>query len=254
VSTRQRWQFTALEFRTIWQGATGRDVLPYPLRHEFSTRFRSETRALQRTAIESLQPRIDDELVRTLEVLLHPEARIELFGRGRQRLRAHAAVHARHGVIAVQAPGPDDDTGGDIDLAFLPASRIAEAITTVLPRCEPGRGKTVQVPVAELEAPPPPVRDAWRPTEREQFTKLLAAPTSTVVHVGIYPWGSPDNRHIQGRRDFQVNDIDGDGRYVIFGDRTIIAKPTTSDRIATTLGSMLDRTLAEVRDGVHLQP
>ncbi|MFI5715941.1 ESX secretion-associated protein EspG [Nocardia sp. NPDC051750] len=255
MNTHRLWRFTALEFRTLWEGSTGRDVLPYPLKYEFTTRFRSETLALKRKAVDSVRPRFDDDLVRALEVLLAPEARIELFGRNaRHRLRAHAAVHDRHGILAVQAPGADDNTGGDIGLAFLPSSHIARAVTTVLPECGPGRGKTLQVPVAELEAPPPPVRDAWRPTEREQFTKLLGSPTTAVTHIGIYPWGSPGNRHIQGRRDFQINDVDGDGRYVIFGDRTIIAKPTTADRIAAPLADMLNRTLTEVRDGVHPQP
>ncbi|MGK8525433.1 hypothetical protein ACRS6B_29570 [Nocardia asteroides] len=53
----QSWRFTALEFRTLWE-STGRDVLPYPLRHQFTTEFRSESLRLRQAAAQALHPRM----------------------------------------------------------------------------------------------------------------------------------------------------------------------------------------------------
>lgn len=96
-----------------------------------------------------------------------------------------------------------------------------------------------------------PVRDAWRPTPREEFEKRLDRPTSAVVHVGVFAMGSADNRHVEGRKDFQLNYIAEDDCYVIYGNGTLTSKPTTSDRIAGTLRGMITRTFTDVRSGTH---
>ncbi|MEV6324455.1 ESX secretion-associated protein EspG [Nocardia sp. NPDC051787] len=96
----QSWRFSALEFRILWE-STGRDVLPYPLRHQYTTEFQSESLRLRRAAAQSLRPRIDDNLLRAVEVLLAPEARVELAAfagaRRDRRLRAHAGVRVTFG-------------------------------------------------------------------------------------------------------------------------------------------------------------
>ncbi|WP_454195623.1 ESX secretion-associated protein EspG [Nocardia sp. Marseille-Q1738] len=249
------WRFTALEFRTLWE-STGRDVLPYPLRHQYTTEFRSETVRLRQEAARTLRPSIDDDLLRTVEVLLAPEARVELAGfagaRRDRKLRAHAGVHYQHGAIAVQEPGPDHETGGDVMLTLLPAGEVARAVVDVLPSCTPGRGKQIQVSAEELGRPRPPVRDAWRPTPREEFERFFTRAMTLITHVGVYAMGSADNRHIHGRKDFQLNDVENDGRYVTFGTDTLTVKPTTNERVAATLQQMITRTVTEVRDGVHL--
>ncbi|MEV5837811.1 hypothetical protein [Nocardia sp. NPDC052112] len=70
----------------------------------------------------------------------------------------------------------------------------------------------MQVPVEELEKPPP-----VRPTVRAEFDKCFRRPTAATVHVGVYPLGSVDNRHTKGRKDFQITDVDKDSRCVGFG-------------------------------------
>ncbi|MFR9751224.1 ESX secretion-associated protein EspG [Nocardia sp. 004] len=248
----QSWRFTALEFRTLWE-STGRDVLPYPLRHQYTTEFRSDSMRLRRAAAHALHPRIDDDLLRAVEVLLEPEARVELAGICRDRaLRAHAGVYYEHGALAVQEPGPDPEHGGDVLLTLLPAGAVARAVVDVLPSRTEGRGKQVQVPAEELERPRPPVRDSWRPTPREEFEKFFTHTMAMTCHIGVYAMGSVDNRHIDGRKDFQLNDVDDDGRYVTFGTHTLTCKPTTGERITATLQQMIARTVTEVRDGVHL--
>jgi hypothetical protein len=253
MSEVQSWRFTALEFRTLWE-STGRDVLPYPLRHQFTTEFRSESLRLRQAAAQALHPRIDEDLLRAVEVLLAPEARVEVAGvAGRTRkLRAHAGVHYQHGAVAVQEPGPDPEQGGDVVLTLLPAGEVARAVVDVFPACGPGQGKQLQASAQELAQPRPPVRDAWRPTPREEFERFFTRAMTLIGHVGVYAMGSVDNRHINGRKDFQLNDVENDGRYVTFGTDVVTIKPTTADRIAGTLQQMMARTVTEVRDGVHL--
>ncbi|MEU7628526.1 ESX secretion-associated protein EspG [Nocardia sp. NPDC049220] len=254
MTAERSWRFTALEFRTLWE-STGRDVLPYPLRHQYTTKFRSESLRLRQAAARSLRPHLGDDLLRAIEVLLAPEARVELagfVGACRDRtLRAHAGVHDLHGVVAVQEPGPDHKQGGDVVLTLLPPGEVARSVVDVLPACAAGRGKPLQASVEELERPRPPVRDAWRPTPREEFEQFFTRAMTTISHVGVYAMGSVDNRHIHGRKDFQVNDVEDDGRYVTFGTQTLTIKPTTAERIIATLQQLITRTVTEVRDGVH---
>lgn len=251
----QSWRFTALEFRTLWE-STGRDVLPYPLQHQYTTEFRSESLRLRQAAAQSLHPRIDDDLLRAVEVLLAPEARVEVAGfagkRRDRRLRAHAGVHSQHGAVAVQEPGPNPEHGGDVVLTLLSAGEVARAVVDVFPACGPGTGKQLQASADELTRPRPPVRDAWRPTPREEFERFFTRAMTLIGHVGVYAMGSVDNRHIKGRKDFQLNDVENDGRYVTFGTDLLTIKPTTADRIAGTLQQMIAKTVKEVRDGVHL--
>ncbi|WP_063045563.1 hypothetical protein [Nocardia pseudovaccinii] len=86
---------------------------------------------------------------------------------------------------------------------------------------------------------------------REEFDKFFRRPTTATVHVGVYPLGSVDNRHTKGRKDFQITDFDNDGRYVSFGSRTVIVKPTDRQRVTATLREMIGRTVEEVRNGDH---
>ncbi|MFF0528354.1 ESX secretion-associated protein EspG [Nocardia amikacinitolerans] len=249
------WRFTALEFRTLWE-STGRDVLPYPLRHRHTTEFAEDTMRLRQAAARSLHSQLDDGLVRAVEVLLAPQARVELAGfagrRRERKLRAHAGVHHEHGAIAVQEPGQDHDHGGDVTVRLLPAGDVARAVVDALPDRGPGRGRQLQVSAAELEQPRPHVRDAWKPTPREEFEKFFTNAMTLVAHIGVYAMGSPDNRHLHGRKDFQINDVEKDGRYVTFGSDQLTVKPSTADRITATLRQMIARTVDEVRDGVHL--
>ncbi|MCP2288151.1 ESX secretion-associated protein EspG [Nocardia amikacinitolerans] len=252
-ATVRQWRFSALEFRTLWE-STGRDVLPYPLRHQFTTRYHSDSMRLRQAAALAVRPQLNDDLVRAVHVLFAPEARIEVagfLGADRERhLRAHAGVHYEHGALAVQQHSADGY--GDVTLTFLPAEQVAGAVADTLPDNTAGRHEPITLLAEELEGPRPVVRDSWRPTPREEFEKLFNRPVAASIHVGVYPLGSADNRHIKGRKDFQITDFVDDGRYVTFGTRTVVAKPTTRDRITATVREMIGRTVGEVRSGHHL--
>ncbi|GAA5059048.1 ESX secretion-associated protein EspG [Nocardia callitridis] len=251
----RRWRFTAVQLRTLWESA-GRDVLPYPLRHWYAEQYREDSLRLRRVAAGEVHRQLDEDLVHAMTVLLEPEARIEVAGfrgaRNEVPIRAHAAAHYQHGVLAIQHPGPEPDQGGDVDFLFLSSDALPAAVIDVLPECAPGQGDPLSIPVTELEKPPPVVRDAWRTTPREDFDRFFNRPTTSTTHVAVYPFGSIDNRHIKGRKDFQVTDFADDGRYVSFGSRTMIAKPTDRRRLTATVAEMLTRTVTEVRDGDHV--
>lgn len=245
------WCFTALEFRTLWEAA-GRDVLPYPLHHRHTSEFRSETARMKRKAAESLQAQFDSNLDRAVAAMLAPYARVEVAGtsRGAKTIRAHGGTRDTYAALAVQAPGSESNAG-DITLRLLRPEALATAVLATLPKVAPGKGREIRVTAAELAAPRPPVRDPWQPTPREQLEIFLAKPTDTLTHIGVYAHSSVDNRHTEGRDDFQLHDLANDGRYVFYGETTFIAKPTTPTRIRSTLATILSTTATKARTGAY---
>ncbi|WP_280193616.1 ESX secretion-associated protein EspG [Nocardia farcinica] len=252
MSAIARWQFTALEFRVLWE-STGRDVLPYPLRHRWvDTGEPNDFRLAWQAAARSVRDRLDDNLMRAVDVLLRPEARVEVAGfrgRGRdQRIRAHAGVHYQHGAIAVQEPGIDHEHGGDVRLTFLPAEQVPAAVIGTLPKCPPGKGDSLRVDVRDLAPRAGVHTDPWRRGPREVFDEFFARPTTCLAHVAVYPHGSVDNRHTEGRKDFQINDFE-DGRYISFGEDVVVAKPAPEQALVHTLARRIEQTVRAVRDG-----
>ncbi|UGT58286.1 ESX secretion-associated protein EspG [Nocardia asteroides] len=248
------WHLTALEFRTLWE-ATGRDVLPYPLHHRHTTDFRADTDRLRRKAAESLQAQFDTKLDYAVAALLAPYARVEVAGTtgGVRTIRAHGGTRDKYAALAIQAPG-DEANAGDITLHLMSPGALAAAVLATLPTVAPGKGREIKVTAAELASPRPHVRDPWNPTPREQLETFLAKPTDTLTHIGVYAHASVDNRHTEGRDDFQLHDLTNDGRYVFYGETTFIAKPTTPTRLRTTLTDMLTATATKAKNGTYRAP
>ncbi|AHH15078.1 EspG family protein [Nocardia nova SH22a] len=254
----KRWRFDAAQFRVLWD-CTGRDVLPYPLAHRFvDEETLSDVARTRKRIAETLLPQLDSDLERAIEVLFDPEVRIEVAGfRGARRehkIRIHAAANDRKGVLAVQEPGPEDTVGGTVHLSYLGTDALAAAVIAELPKCAAGQGKPMRIPIEDLDAPIPHVRDPWKVDPKEQLSRFLSRPTSATFHIAAYPWGSPDNRHTKGRKDFQIIDFIDDGRYASFGDRVIQVKPTDSTKMTAQVRDMITRTIAEVRNGDHPKP
>ncbi|APE37606.1 hypothetical protein BOX37_30890 [Nocardia mangyaensis] len=249
------WRLTALDFRTLWEAA-GRDVLPYPLHHRHTdVETQAEILRLRGKAAENLMAEFDSDLDHAMAALLAPHARVEVAGasRGRRTIRAHGGMRDTYAAFAVQSPGEETDPG-DITLYLLAPDTLAGAVLSTLPRTSAGSGREIRVTAAELAAPRADVRDSWNPTPRERLETFLAKPTDTLTHIGVYAHSSVDNRHTEGRDDFQVHDITGDGRYVFYGETTFIAKPATTTRIHSTLATILSTTAAKARAGTYRAP
>ncbi|MFC6011019.1 ESX secretion-associated protein EspG [Nocardia lasii] len=242
------WRFSALEFRTLWE-VTGRDVLPYPLRQE----AHSDVMQARQRAAETLAPQLDSELEHAVRILLAPQARVELAGfAGRTRTAgAHGAVLDDLAAAAVQQPGPDG-TGGEVTLTLSAADELAERVLAALPDRAAGTGDPIAVTAAVLDEPRPPVRDPWRPTPREQFEHFFTRPMDAIYHIGVYHYGSVDNRHTEGRDDFQLHDVTDNGRYVVYGNRTLTVKPAAPHRVSKTLSIMITESVTATRDGTYL--
>ncbi|WP_316576329.1 ESX secretion-associated protein EspG [Nocardia canadensis] len=246
------WHLTALDFRTLWEAA-GRDVLPYPLHHRHvGVESRAEVRRLRGKAAENMMAEFDSDLDAAMAALLAPHARVEVAGgSGSTRtIRAHGGTRDTYAALAVQAPGEDSDPG-DIALYLMAPDDLAAAVLSTLPKVGPGSGREIKVTAAELAAPRPHVRDLWNPTPREQLETFLAKPTDTLTHIGVYAHASVDNRHTEGRDDFQLHDLTNDGRYVFYGETTFIAKPTTPTRLHSTLATILTTTATRARSGIY---
>lgn len=255
----RQWRFDAAQFRVLWD-ATGRDVLPYPLAHRFTDEATQEDvdRTRQRIA-QTVVPQVSEDLEHAVALLLDPHARVEVAGyRGhqrRQRIRVHAGVREDHGALLVQEPGPDDTVGGNVHLSLLPAGRIAAAVVDVLPETAEGQRKPLHISIEELNDEPEAwMRDPWVIGPSEQLKRFMDRPVSASFHVAAYPWGSPDNRHTQGRKDFQIFDFVDDGRYAGLGDRVLRIKPTNSTRMTAQVRDMISHTLTQVRNGDYLRP
>ncbi|MEV0331148.1 ESX secretion-associated protein EspG [Nocardia sp. NPDC050717] len=249
------WHLTALDFRTLWEAA-GRDVLPYPLRHQHTNvESQAEILRLRRKAAENLMAEFDSDLDAAMAALLAPHARVEVAGgSGATRtIRAHGGTRESYAALAVQAPD-DGAEPGDITLQLLPPAALAAAVLATLPAVAPGKGREIKVTAAELASPRPHVRDPWNPTPRERLETFLATPTDTLTHIGVYAHASVDNRHTEGRDDFQLHDLTNDGRYVFYGETTFIAKPTTPTRLRTTLTDMLTTTVTKAKNGTYRAP
>ncbi|MFE7718357.1 ESX secretion-associated protein EspG [Nocardia rhizosphaerihabitans] len=246
------WHLTALDFRTLWEAA-GRDILPYPLHHRHTdVESQAEILRLRSKAAENMMAEFDSDLDAAMAALLAPHARVEVAGAtGRTRtIRAHGGTRDTYAALAIQAPGDESDPG-DVTLHLMAPDALAAAVLSTLPKVGPGKGREIKVTAAELAAPRPHVRDPWNPTPREQLETFLAKPTDTLTHIGVYAHASVDNRHTEGRDDFQLHDLTGDGRYVFYGETTFIAKPTTPTRLQATLTSILTTTATKARAGAY---
>ncbi|MGV9822657.1 ESX secretion-associated protein EspG [Nocardia xishanensis] len=248
-----RWRFSALEFRVLWE-STGRDVLPYPLGHRWQdTGVPEDFRRAWQVAAMAVWTHMDDNLLRALDVLLRPEARVEVAGfrglRREHRIRAHAGVHYQHGAIVTQRPGVDHDHGGEVELAFLTAEQVAPAVIGALPKCPPGKGNSLSIDVRDLAGPRGVKTDPWRRSPKDDFDRFFDRPTTCIAHVAVYPLGSVDNRHIVGRQDFQVNDFEGDGRYISFGEDKVVAKPAPEQALINTVQQRINHLVEGVRNG-----
>ncbi|GGK40332.1 ESX secretion-associated protein EspG [Nocardia camponoti] len=241
-----QWRFTALEFRTLWE-STGRDVLPYPLHHEWSVELQSDANRLRAEAASVVVPQLNDDLAHAVHLLLNPQVRVEVAGFvGRERtVRAHGAIGDGYASLASQS------ANGTVELTLLAAADLPAATLSLLPSRAPGTAPQIQLPATELDAPRPYVRDTWNPTPREQFDAFLASRKDADYHIAVYPHGSMDNRHVEGRDDFQLTDRP-DGRYVLYGTRTLIIKPADPARVRATLATIVNEMLAKVLDGTYL--
>ncbi|MEV0299136.1 ESX secretion-associated protein EspG [Nocardia sp. NPDC050710] len=234
--SRRDWTFSPLAFKVLWRAAD-RDVLPYPLQYRSTFDTVSEYDEAWKAEAGALHRIFDEEMYAALRVLAEPEARIEVAGDvGGDRMRVHAAVHYRHGVLLVQEPAGSPYRGGNVRMMMFDAAQLPRRIIGLLPSTARGRGPGLEVSRHDLEAEDDgPYRvshddSSWSP--RAQAERFFERPRSLVVHVAVYPGAAFDNRPAPSR-GFHVMDYP-DGRYLVRSGGTIQAVP------ADRMGLLID--------------
>lgn len=228
-------------------GRFERDRLPYPIRvlplgPSETPPTAEEYEQVRASAAQRLQAAADENMLRALRTLLEPQVRIEVHGaydRGFERVvRIHAGIAGQSATLAVQAPGPTKEYGGDIHLHTCAPHELAARVVACLPRCAPGRfGTTVRgarSDIGQIEYS----RHPSRISRIEQINQILRRPRSGVGEIGIFAGPAIDSRPTGNPYGFHWMDLlPQDGRYLLVkhsGEEFTLA-PGTPDEIVRRL-------------------
>ncbi|MBM4557640.1 ESX secretion-associated protein EspG [Rhodococcus hoagii] len=238
------WRFTGLEFQVLWR-QLGLDRLPYPLRYRPVAETQEDLDRQRRDASAALLPRLAEALHRHLVALAEPRERIEVFGfAGRPDtapVRLHAGIRGDTGTLAIQLPGPDVDTGGDVLLRGVAPTRIPDAIASALPRIPAGSRSPVRFRRADLHSGPGSVlTSAGSVALRDEVRALLGRPRSGTGEITAFAGVAYDSRPTDDGVALHWLDFDGDGRYVLRGDADVVVRPAGPADVAAEVRALLD--------------
>ncbi|NKY58517.1 ESX secretion-associated protein EspG [Nocardia flavorosea] len=220
-----------------------RDRLPYPIRvlplgPRETPPTAEEYEQFRVSAAHRLQASADESMLRALRVLLEPQVRIEIHGaydRGFERVvRIHAGIAGQSATLAVQAPGPTKEYGGDIHLQTCAPHELAARVVACLPRCAPGRFTTTvrgsRSDIGQIEYS----RHPSRISRIEQINQILRRPRSGVGEIGIFAGPAIDSRPTGNPHGFHWMDLlPQDGRYLLIkhGGEEFTLAPGSPDEI-----------------------
>lgn len=223
-----------------------RDRLPYPIRvlplgPTETPPTAAEYEQARVAAAQRLAAVSDENLRRALQVLLEPQVRVEVHGaydRGFERVvRLHAGITGRSATLAVQAPGPTKEYGGDIHLQTCAPHELAARLVACLPRCAPGRFAAVRgtrSDIGKIEY----ARHPSRISRVEQVNQILRRPRSGIGEIGIFAGPAVDSRPTGNPHGFHWMDLlPQDGRYLLIkhsGEEFTLA-PGSPDEIVQRL-------------------
>ncbi|MEV0367425.1 ESX secretion-associated protein EspG [Nocardia fusca] len=204
--------------------AFGRDRLPYPIRvlplgPTETPPTSEEYEQVRLAAARRLADLADERLFRALETLLEPQVRLEVHGiydRGFERVvRMHAGVRGQSATLAVQAPGPTKEYGGDVLLYTVPDRQLAARIVAYLPRCAAGIYPTVhgvRADIGKVEYS----RHPTRMSRTEEINRIIRRPRSGIGEIGVFAGPAIDSRPTGNPHGFHWMDyLPQDGRYLL---------------------------------------
>lgn len=238
------WRFTGLEFQVLWR-QLGLDRLPYPLRYRPVADTQDDLDRQRRDASASLLPRLTEALHRYLVALAEPRERIEVFGfAGRPDttpVRLHAGIRGDTGTLAIQLPGPDVDTGGDVLLRGVAPTRIPDAIASALPSIPAGSRSPVRFRRADLQSGPGSVlTSAGSVALRDEVRALLGRPRNGTGEITAFAGVAYDSRPTDDGAALHWLDFGDDGRYVLRGDADVAVRPAGPADVAAEVRALLD--------------
>ncbi|MBF6327878.1 ESX secretion-associated protein EspG [Nocardia transvalensis] len=249
------WSFEAEEFAALWYGPAN-DRMLYPLdylsrfshineRDRFWARVRHEYSEHGRLGWDEA-----DLLRRAFAVLTDPEVWAEMHGVCEKAgpIRVAAARHDRHAALAVQFT-----LRPRIEVSIIGADKLPATLTKLLPKRPPGTHRAEKFEAADLSPQhQPAIGHSGETGPRERYQQLVRRPSTGAGVVTVFRGprvrGTRPPRKVGSVRWY---DIDGDGRYLETGSRTLTVRPADPNALQAALCRLLDHALTEYREYVE---
>ncbi|AOW93092.1 secretion protein [Rhodococcus sp. WMMA185] len=206
------WGLSGPQFVALW-ARTGQDRLPYPFRVTSALRTADEYEAEQRRIRAEFSGPEHDLLEAALLVLAEPDLRIEIsgsLGAGVQTpIRMIGAAAGGHAIAAVQHPD------AEVVIRSCEPYDLGRQLIAQLP--DPDRGSASGIVFARHESPTTgharlATRILRRPSTSQGVVRVIRGTRQRPLPVGGLAW----------------RDIEGDGRYLVWGDTSVAVEPGTS--------------------------
>ncbi|WP_223375502.1 ESX secretion-associated protein EspG [Gordonia bronchialis] len=156
------------------------EYLPYPLQVRPTSPTTEEYLEERAAAIDQAIDTLSGWYAPALEALTNPEVRVEMYGVWDQSLfRAHVGVRGEIACIATQAPGRDDEVGGEVALRAVRAGDVGRALASTL-SVKPSN------PLREWRFASAR-NDADEQARRREMRAVMAKGAVAVLPVGVHP-------------------------------------------------------------------
>ncbi|TQC43738.1 ESX secretion-associated protein EspG [Rhodococcus sp. WS4] len=196
------------QFSALW-ARTGQDRIPYPFEVTSALATAGEYDAEQRRIRADFSGPEHDPLGSALLVLAEPDLRIEIsgsIGAAGTPIRMTGALSRGHGIAAVQHPG------SEVVMRSCEPYDVGRQLIAQLPDTEAGGAAGVVVPVTSAGNAPAAARILDRPATSQGVVTVVRGARHSPRPVGGLAW----------------RDIEGDGRYLVWGDTAVAVEPGTS--------------------------
>ncbi|MGF7119913.1 ESX secretion-associated protein EspG [Rhodococcus sp. AG1013] len=247
------WRFTGLEFEVLWR-QLGRDRLPYPLRFRPTADDRDDLDRQRRAAAQYWAPRVTETLHHHLTVLAEPDIRLEVAGFAgaglAARIRMHAGIRGTGATLAIQLPGADADTGGDVLIHGVPPMQIPHAVAAALPAVPAGSRSALRFRRSDLDSAGGPLLVSAGATRlRDEALGLLRRPRTGIGEITAFAGVAYDGRPTADGIGLHWLDFDGDGRYTMRETGAVVVAPAATVDLAGEIQRLVEaiRTRVPVR-------
>lgn len=240
------WQLTSRQFEAAFF-AMQRDRLPYPIWNALHADSEAELYQQRREAIDTLLPRVDDDLARLFHTLAEPQIRVHMHGRAGDtedpvtQLRGYAGFGNSLAAVAIQASDPQHGVSGDVTVSVCSHRQAQLLLANILPDEQPGRHQlAVQKSDLDIE---PDWNGGWNrpPTPGERVEQFFSRPRSGWGELLCYSGPFLDNR-TDGVQGFLWMDFTRDGRYYVREDNHgYTAAPMSSEQFADHIKNIVWR-------------
>ncbi|MFC9552677.1 ESX secretion-associated protein EspG [Rhodococcus sp. NPDC056960] len=196
------------QFSALW-ARTGQDRIPYPFAVTSELATADEYDVAQRRIRADFAGPEHDPLEAALLVLAEPDLRIEIagsIGTEATPVRMVGALSRGHAVAAVQHPG------SEVVMRRCEPYDLGRQLIAQLPDTDAGAAAGVVVPVTSDGNAPAAARILDRPATSQGVVTVVRGSRHSPRPVGGLAW----------------RDIDGDGRYLVWGDASVAVTPGTS--------------------------